>query len=70
MRLVGNARARRIGLAPTPLEICPGRQIWEQQRNREYLLFIDESFYRFFGFADEDGFRPLVNVNEEGQSRA
>jgi hypothetical protein len=55
MRLVGNARARRIGIAPMPLEICPGRQIWERHSNREYLIFVDESFYRFFGFADEDG---------------
>jgi hypothetical protein len=38
-----------------PLEICPGRQILERHRNREYLVFVDESFYRFFGFAAADG---------------
>jgi len=38
-----------------PLEICPGRQIWERYRNHEYLVFVDESFYRFFGFVAADG---------------
>lgn len=38
-----------------PLEICPGRPIWERHRNQEYLVFVDESFYRFFGFDATDG---------------
>jgi hypothetical protein len=38
-----------------PLEVCPGRLIWERHRNREYLVFVDESFYRFFGFCAIDG---------------
>ncbi|MGH9713183.1 MAG: hypothetical protein ACRD5M_07785 [Candidatus Acidiferrales bacterium] len=50
MRLVGNPRLRRLRQAPMPLEICPGRQIWERYRNQEYLVFVDESFHRFFGF--------------------
>lgn len=55
MRLIGNARRRVIRAASTPLEICPGRQIWEKHRAREYLVFVDESFYRFFGFEAVDG---------------
>jgi hypothetical protein len=55
MRLLGNMRRGRIRFAPMPLEICPGRQIWEKHRNREYLVFVDESFYRFFGFDAMDG---------------
>ena len=55
MRLIGNARRRDVGAASTPLEICPGRQIWEKHRNCEYLVFVDESFYRFFGFEAVDG---------------
>jgi hypothetical protein len=38
-----------------PLEVCPGCHIWDRHRNREYLVFIDESFYRFFGFDAMDG---------------
>lgn len=38
-----------------PLEICPGRRVWQRHRNREYLVFVDESFYRFFGFNALDG---------------
>jgi hypothetical protein len=38
-----------------PLEVCPGREIWEKHRKREFLIFVDESFYKFFGFSDVDG---------------
>ena len=55
MRLVRNGRRGRLIAAPMPLEVCPGRQIWERYRNREYVVFVDESFYRFFGFDAEDG---------------
>lgn len=55
MRFVGNAQLGRIRPARMPLEICPGRRVWERHRNREYLVFVDESFYRFFGFDAVDG---------------
>jgi len=55
MRIIGNANQFRFLAAPMPLEICPGREIWERHRNREYLVFVDESFYRFFGFNSLDG---------------
>jgi hypothetical protein len=38
-----------------PLEQCPGLEIWQKHSGREYLVFIDESFYKFFGFSDPDG---------------
>jgi hypothetical protein len=38
-----------------PLEVAPGRPLWERQRGRDYLVFVDESFYEFFGFNDPDG---------------
>lgn len=38
-----------------PLEVCPGRQVWEAHHDREYLVFVDESFYQFFGFVAPDG---------------
>jgi len=40
---------------PMPLEVCPGRPIWDAHRNQEYLVFLDESFYQFFGFVVADG---------------
>jgi hypothetical protein len=55
MRIVGNRRLKKYRYVPTPLEICPGREIWEKFRNSGYLVFVDESFYKFFGFADIDG---------------
>jgi hypothetical protein len=55
MRIVGNRRIKKYRYGPTPLEICPGRETWEKFRNSEYLVFVDESFYKFFGFADVDG---------------
>lgn len=55
MRTVGNARSGQLRVALTPLEVCPGRTIWEKHRDREYLIFMDESFYSFFGFADIAG---------------
>lgn len=55
MRWVGNMRLGRFRLVPMPLEVCPGRQIWEGHRNREYLVFLDESFHRFFGFDAAEG---------------
>jgi hypothetical protein len=55
MRIVRNGRFGKFRSAPTPLEICPGRTIWEKHRDLEYLVFVDESFYKFFGFADVDG---------------
>ena len=50
MRLIGNAATRRFMWAPMPLEVAPGRELWNRQRGNEYLVFIDESFYDFFGF--------------------
>jgi hypothetical protein len=38
-----------------PLEIAPGRELWEAQRGNEYVVFMDESFYNFFGFNDPNG---------------
>jgi len=55
MRIIGNQGQGRIIAQPMPLEVCPGRQVWERHRSREYLVFIDESFYRFFGFDALDG---------------
>ena len=55
MRLVGNARQRRFRWARMPLELAPGRQLWEAHRDQEYLVYVDESFYRFFGFEAVDG---------------
>jgi hypothetical protein len=55
MRIVRDGRSGKIRAVATPLEICPGRAIWEKHRNSEYLVFVDESFHRFFGFADADG---------------
>src|SRR5271156_6519373 len=55
MRIVGNRRLKKYRHSPMPLEICPGREIWEKFRNSEYLVFVDESFYKFFGFADIEG---------------
>jgi hypothetical protein len=55
MRLVGNPRRGRFRFAPMPLELCPGRLIWERFRNREYLVFFDESAFEFFGFQRPDG---------------
>lgn len=55
MRLIGNARRAVFAWVPMPLEICPGRPVWERHRNCEYLVFVDESFYRFFGFEALDG---------------
>lgn len=48
-------RQGRFFAAPMPLEVCPGRQVWDRHRNCEYLVFLDESFYRFFGFVAPDG---------------
>jgi hypothetical protein len=55
MRIVRDGRFGKYRSAPMPLELCPGRTIWEKHRNHEYLVFVDESFYKFFGFADVDG---------------
>jgi hypothetical protein len=55
MRLIGNMHRQIFGWAPLPLEICPGRELWERHRRCEYTVFVDESFYRFFGFADPEG---------------
>jgi hypothetical protein len=55
VRNVRNGWLGQFRLAPTPLEICPGRAIWEKHANSEYLIFVDESFYNFFGFADIEG---------------
>jgi hypothetical protein len=55
MRLVGNPRLGRLRLKPMPLAICRGRRIWEKFSNQEYLVFVDESFYRFFGFDTPEG---------------
>ena len=55
MRIVGNANQGLLYPQPTPLEVCPGRQVWEAHHNCEYLVFVDESFYRFFGFNAADG---------------
>src|SRR5882762_6994859 len=55
MRIIGNQGQGRFIAQPMPLEVCPGRQVWERHRSREYLVFIDESFYRFFGFDALDG---------------
>jgi hypothetical protein len=55
MRIVRNGRFGEFRSALAPLELCPGRKIWEDHRNLEYLIFVDESFHKFFGFADVDG---------------
>jgi hypothetical protein len=56
MRLIGNMHRRIFEWAPLPLEVCPGRrELWEQHRHCEYTVFIDETFYRFFGFEDPEG---------------
>src|SRR5258706_8184124 len=55
MRLAGNPNLGRLRWKPMPLAICPGRRIWERFSNQEYLVFVDESFYRFFGFDTPDG---------------
>jgi len=55
MRLVGNPNLGRLRWKPMPLAICPGRRIWERFSNQEYLVFVDESFYRFFGFDAPEG---------------
>ena len=55
MRLVGNPRIGRLRWKPMPLAVCPGRSIWERFRHQEYLVFVDESFYRFFGFDTPEG---------------
>src|SRR3984885_16306038 len=55
VRIVRNGRFGGFRLAPTPLEVCPGRAMWEKHANSEYLIFVDESFYNFFGFADIEG---------------
>lgn len=54
MRILRDARGRFYE-APTPLEVAPGRVVWERYRNCEYVVFVDESFYRFFGFDNPDG---------------
>jgi hypothetical protein len=56
MRIVRNGRFGKFRSVPTPLEVCPGRIIWEKHRELEYLVFVDDSFYKFFdGFEDVDG---------------
>jgi len=55
MRLVGNMHRHIFEWAPFPLEVCPGRELWEEHRHCEYTVFVDESFDRFFGFEDLDG---------------
>jgi hypothetical protein len=55
MRFVGNVRRRKLRTVPTPLEVCPGRKIWEAHRGSESIIFVDESFHRFFGFDTPDG---------------
>lgn len=55
MRLVGNPNLGRLRWKPMPLAICPGRRIWERFNDQEYLVFVDESFYRFFGFDAPEG---------------
>src|SRR3974390_2696362 len=55
MRLIGNMNRQLFRGAPFPVEICRGREVWEQHRRCEYTVFVDESFYRFFGFEDQDG---------------
>src|ERR1017187_4550696 len=55
MRIVGNEKLGGFKSQPMPLAICPGRHIWENHRDQEYLVFVDESFYRFFGFDAPDG---------------
>lgn len=55
MRTVRDRDLGKFRRIPYPLEVCPGRPIWERQRGSEYLVFVDESFHNFFGFADIDG---------------
>lgn len=33
----------------------PGMEAWKPFEGEEYVVFIDESFYKFFDFANEDG---------------
>lgn len=33
---------------PQPLATCPGRALWERYRGRDWLVFVDESFFMFF----------------------
>lgn len=55
MRLLRRGRTGRLQHAPLPLELCPGLPTWEAQHSREYLVFVDESFFEFFGFANDEG---------------
>lgn len=55
MRLVGNLSRREIFYANSPLEISPGRAVWEEYRGHDYVVFVDESFFEFFGFSRPDG---------------
>lgn len=41
--------------ALSPLATAPGRESWERFRGEKYVVFVDESFYRFFDFSHVDG---------------
>ncbi len=45
----------RLKTVPTPAATTPGRGMWEKYRGKEYLVFIDESAYQFFGFQNPQG---------------
>jgi len=55
MRLVGSMRLGKFRLGCMPLDICPGRQVWERHPDQQYAVFVDKSSYRFFGFDASDG---------------
>jgi hypothetical protein len=56
MRLIGNPANGELFWSPMPLEIAPGRPIWNQQRGTDYVVFVDESFHGFFGFDNPNGY--------------
>jgi hypothetical protein len=42
-------------IASTFTPKVPGRYIWRPFEGQEYTVFVDESFYKFFDFAHDDG---------------
>lgn len=55
MRLLRKKGWQRVKPVPMPLDLCPGRAVWQAFRNCEYIVFLDESFYQFFNFSIPDG---------------
>lgn len=53
--MVLHVRQPGIAVVTSRPKRVPGRQIWKPYEGKEYLVFIDESFYKFFDFARTDG---------------